>query len=126
MKSSNFKVVVSNTLSKGSEKRYVVIDVDTGEIVDYAQGYGYKSQQNAYSAYAYKTRDRSRDKEIRKWMKKHETFVELMDEIAFDILKESNGTVTLNAKIVKQMLKENHLEPSFTAGELLKEYRKRK
>ena len=32
------------------EKRYVIIDADTGEIFDGAQGYGYKSRQKAYVA----------------------------------------------------------------------------
>ncbi|EGO2667902.1 hypothetical protein AAFA95_002657 [Enterococcus faecalis] len=48
------KAVLSNTLSKRSDPRYILIQLHTGEILDDAQGYGYKSKPNAYKAYAYK------------------------------------------------------------------------
>lgn len=44
-------------LSTRYEKRYVVVDKNTGEVLDDAQGYGYKTKKNAYSAYYYKYRD---------------------------------------------------------------------
>lgn len=45
----------------------------------------------------------------------------LMDEIAFEIAKGSWGPDDkFDAKLVRQMLKENDLKPDFTAGELLK------
>ena len=34
--------------------RYIIIDEDTGEVIDDAQGYGYKNKQKAYAAYNYK------------------------------------------------------------------------
>lgn len=39
---------------KITEKRYVIADTETGEILDDAQGYGYKTAQGAYKAYGYK------------------------------------------------------------------------
>ena len=36
------------------------MDEDTGEIVDDAQGWGYKTARNAYRAHAYKKRPKSR------------------------------------------------------------------
>lgn len=104
---------------------------DTGEVLDDAQGYGYKTAQKAYAAYAYKTRDKSKDKEkadkkrhIQKWMKEHKGFVKAMNGIAFEIAKGSWGPDDkFDAKQVKEMLEEWGLNPDFTAGELLRVWR---
>lgn len=71
---ANVDVVKSEVLSSNYDIRYVVVDKDTGEVLDNAQGYGYRTVQAAYKAWAYKTRDRSKDKEkaqrrkeIRSW-----------------------------------------------------------
>jgi hypothetical protein len=53
---SGVRVVASAALSSNFDKRYVVVDEATGEIVDDAQGYGYKSAQNVHLAYSYKCR----------------------------------------------------------------------
>ena len=124
-------VMEDSKLSKEYEKRFVVVDKNTGEILDDAQGYGYKTIRNAYSAYAYKTRDKSKDKEklakkkhIQQWMKEHKGFVKMMDTVAFEIAKGSWGPDDkFNAKLVKEMISENGLEIDFTAGELLKVWR---
>ena len=50
----NIKVIQSNILSAPFEPRYIVIDAETGEILDDAQGFGYKTIGNAYRAYRYK------------------------------------------------------------------------
>lgn len=120
--------IFSRELSSGRDKRYVVIDKNTQEVLDDAQGYGYRSPQKAYAAYAYKHRDKSKDKEkaakakkIRIWMKEHKDFVKLMDQIAFEIAKGSWGPDDkFDAKLVKQLLKESDLEPDFTAAELIR------
>lgn len=127
----NIIVVEDKKLSKQYEKRFVVVDKETGEILDDAQGYGYKTIKNAYSAYAYKTRDKSKDKErlerkkyIQRWMKEHKDFVRLMDRVAFEIAKGSWGPDDkFDAKLVKQMLRDNELKTDFTAGELLRVWR---
>lgn len=121
-------------LTRDGEKRYVVIEVETGKIVDDAQGYGYKSKQKAYAAYSYKTRDRSKDREkeekkrkIRKWMRENRWFVEIMDRVGFEIAKGSYGIgEKMNSKVVKELIKENRVEIDFSAGDLLKEWRKGK
>ena len=43
----NIIVVEDKKLSKQYEKRFVVVDKETGEILDDAQGYGYKTIKNA-------------------------------------------------------------------------------
>lgn len=58
-------------------------------------------------------------------MKSHKDFVKLMDEISFEIYKSSHGpNQKFDAKLVKQMLDDNNLTVDFTAGELLKVWRK--
>lgn len=130
---SNIIVQESPSLSGAYDKRYVVVDKETGETLDDAQGYGYKTTQKAYAAWAYKKRDRSKDQErvakkkhIQKWMKEHKSFVKAMDTYAFEIAKGSWGPDDkFDAKFVKKMLKESGLTPDFTAGELLKVWRGR-
>lgn len=113
------------------EIRYCILSTDTGEVLDDAQGYGYKTAQKAYSAYAYKTRDKSKDKEraakkkhIEQWMTENKSFVRLMDDYTFQIAK---GTMApddkFDAKFVKDLLEEQGLETDFTASELLKVWR---
>lgn len=124
-------VVRSDKLSSMFEQRYVVIDKETGEVLDDAQGYGYKSRQKAYAAYGYKNRDKSKDKakkkktaHIRQWMKEHKDFVQTLDQYAFEIAKGSWGPDDkVDAKFVQELLKKFELEVDFTAGEFLKVWR---
>ena len=127
MPAGNIAVIESEKLSSPYDKRYVVIDKDSGEILDDAQGWGYKSIQKAYAAYSYKTRDRSKDaekrarkKHILAWLKEHKDFSGLMEAVAFDSVKCGEP---FNAATVKQMLKENNLDTDFTAGELLRAWK---
>lgn len=53
---ANIIVIEDARLSKPYDKRFVVADKDTGEILDNAQGYGYKTIQKAFAAYAYKNK----------------------------------------------------------------------
>ena len=117
---------------KNGETRYVIVSADTGEVLDDAQGYGYHTAQKAHAAYAYKTRDKSKDaqlkakqRHIEQWLKEHKDFFNLMDAVAFDIAKGSWGpNEKFDAGLVNQMLKENNLKPDFSAGELIKVWRK--
>lgn len=116
-----------------NETRYCVVSAETGEIIDDAQGYGYKTAQKAHAAYAYKHRDKHKvtecamkRKHIRQWMKHHKEFVEAMDYYAVEAAKESvDGAGKLDAKFLKKMLNDNNLHPDFTPGELLKVWRGR-
>ena len=127
----NYKVERYST-TKDYEKRYRIVSTETGEILDDAQGYGYKTAKKAYAAYSYKHRDRSKDmeraakeKKIKKWMKENKSFINLMDRIAFDIAKGSMGPDDkMDAKLVRQLLKEQNLHPDFTAADLLRVWRK--
>ena len=49
-------VFTSQMNSENVGIRYAIKDMESGEIVDDAQGYGYKSVQKAYAGWAYKNR----------------------------------------------------------------------
>ena len=40
-------------------ERYCIIDVSTGEIVDDAEGYGYRSEQKAYAGFRFRSKARA-------------------------------------------------------------------
>lgn len=111
----------------GTETRYRIVSTETGEILDDAQGYGYRTAQKAYAAYSYKTRDKSKDaekharrREIMKWFKEHNDFKNSMDQIAFEIAKGSWGPDDkFDAAKVKQLLDEYNLHPNFKPYEIL-------
>lgn len=72
-----------------NETRYVIKDMESGSIVDDAQGYGYRTAQKAYAGWSYKNRNKSKDKEkaekeniIAKWMKDNKSFINLLDTLA--------------------------------------------
>lgn len=46
-KKRNVKVVESKTLSSRYDRRFVIVDEETENVLDDAQGYGYKSKQKA-------------------------------------------------------------------------------
>lgn len=115
------------------ETRYVIKDIESGIIVDDAQGYGYKTAQKAYAGWSYKNRDKSKDKEkaekektIAKWMKENKSFIKLLDTFAFEICKGSWGPEDkVDTKFVSELLKENgYKDLPFTARELLKYWEK--
>lgn len=60
-KKRNVKVVESKTLSSRYDRRFVIVDEETENVLDDAQGYGYKSKQKAMAAWSYKNRDKSKD-----------------------------------------------------------------
>lgn len=110
----------------------MIIDEETGEILDDAQGYGFKSTRKAYAAWAYKTRDKSKDKEraerekeIKKWLKENKDFRTDIEISAFEIMKGSGDpNDKFDANLIKKLLKEHNLDPEFTAGEILKVWKK--
>ena len=92
-----------------TETRFCIVDVNTGEVLDDAQGYGYKTAQKAYAGYSYKNRDKSKDNErlakkkhIKNWMKQNKSFIKLMDAYAFEIAK---GTMAPDDKFDVKFIK---------------------
>lgn len=116
-----------------SETRFCIVSTETGEILDDAQGYGYKTAQNAYRAYGYKHRDKSKDpekaarrKHIEEWMKEHKFFVRAMGDVYTKICMGKYGPDDkLDSELVQDLLNEYDLHPDFSASELLKVWRDR-
>ena len=50
----NYRVVRSSELSGFLDDRFVIVDPQTGAVLDDAQGHGYRSRKNAHRAWAYK------------------------------------------------------------------------
>lgn len=132
MGKKTYRAVEIKNYKNGWDARYVIIDTNTGEVLDDAQGYGYKTSAKAYAAYGYKTRDRNKDvqkkeniRKIRIWMKENKDFMSLLDAYAFDIAKGSVGPdVKIDAKTVKRLFIENDISTDFTPGEFVKVWRK--
>ncbi|MGM0229070.1 hypothetical protein IGJ28_001132 [Enterococcus sp. AZ091] len=49
-----YRAKLSPRLSKRKDDRYVMVDTETGEIVDDCRGFGFKSKQAAYACFGYK------------------------------------------------------------------------
>ncbi|OTO02267.1 hypothetical protein [Enterococcus sp. 5B3_DIV0040] len=61
----HYRAILSPTLSKRGNARFVIVDTQTGEIVDDCQGYGYKSPRRAYAGFGYQYTRRKRRGGIR-------------------------------------------------------------
>ena len=128
MSDKKIAVVLDGSLSSPMDKRYIIIDIETGEVLDNAQGYGYKSERKAYASYSYKTRDKSRDKEkalkasqIKKWLDENKDFTEALDTCAFEAVKTSpSGQSKVDLKLIKTLLKASGIKTNFTPSEILR------
>ncbi len=127
----NIKVVESPRLSKQYDKRYEIVDADTGEVLDDAQGYGYKDIRGAYAAWGYKHRDKKKNAEKKKryaaaraWLKQHKNIQGIFDGCVFEIAKGSWGPDDkVNTQLVKDILKDHRLDikdESFKSFDLYK------
>lgn len=133
MSERSYKAIRSEELSKKYESRYVIVSIETGEILDDAQGHGYRTVQKAYAGYSYKTRSPEDIKKkeqknaiIRKWCTENKGFVKTLDRIAFEIAKGSWAPDDkVNTSFVKKLFKESGYENlPFTAREFLTYWRK--
>jgi hypothetical protein len=102
------RVVVGTALWDRFEKRCVVLDAATGDIVDDARGYGYKAAQDAHRGHAYKTmppkRKRQRDaagRQVRRWCRAHPEFMQHVEGAMFYALTDG---VNLTGADVPAML----------------------
>ena len=105
--SKPYKAILSEKLSRSHDKRFVIIDTATGELLDDAQGYGYKSAQKAYAAYGYKTcspKKNSQEQKIKAWWKKHKSLRQILEDAEFYAWKDSCGEESLTTKDFKEIL----------------------
>ena len=95
-----------------TETRYVIINSDTGEIFDDAQGYGYRTPQKAYAAFNWKK------KEVQEWCRKYKSVVRQIEDILFISVKERVPYTT--QEILEVIPEEAKSEMTFTIKELMK------
>lgn len=120
------KVVVSASLFSGYDRRYVVVDEATGEVLDDAQGYGYKTAQNAHRAHACKSRPpkkkRQRDaakRRVQRWCGQHPEVVQHFDQATFYAMKDGENVTVAD---VLAILAEHGLELPFPVEDLMKHW----
>lgn len=113
---NNIKAVESEDLSINGEDRYVIVDIETGEILDDANGYGYKSAKNAYAAYAYKNRSKEENEKekvskenLKKFFKEHKKLIRSLEDELFYALKDGDK-IDFNSDFIKSFFKENNIE----------------
>ena len=110
-----------------SETRFRIVSTETGEVLDDAQGYGYKTAQKAYAGYAYKAKSKSKKSiaksdRVEKWLKKNSAFTQDLEDLTFQAAKEGRS---VNAELVEWLLKEHGLSPWFSVAELLRTWNDR-
>ena len=113
---TNYKVVKSEKLSEAFDPRFIIIDADTGEIIDDAQGYGYKNAQKAHNAYHYKTKPKKKKhqaqqqkQKVHTFCKKNKSFIRLLETLIFEAYKEGRQS-EINLQFYKDMFKEHGFE----------------
>ncbi len=126
MAESAVRVVVSPALSDGYDRRHVVVDAATGAVIDDAQGYGYKTAQNAHRAHAYKSvspaKKRQREgikKSVRRWCAEHSDFMSDIEQSMLYAMKDGDNFTESD---VSALLEARSLEPPFTVKELMRHW----
>lgn len=116
-KERKITAVRGGSMDTNYKPRYILVDEATGEIVDDAQGYGYKDARKAYSAFYYKHRDKTKDGEKRrikklviKFCKDNPELIEDLLDLEFHVLKMNDKNITFNSKIVSDYFKNCGIE----------------
>ncbi|WP_226360777.1 hypothetical protein [Pseudonocardia sp. ICBG1142] len=124
--SRTVRVVISTALSRGRDLRYVVVDVATGDVIDDAQGYGYKSVHDAYRAHGCKSvppkRDNRRDvvkRVVKAWCAAHPEFMADVERMASCTVKDGEPLTQVG---VERLLAEHGLELPFSVGVLMRHW----
>lgn len=122
-------VIRSDSLSrKRGDERFVVISVDTGKILDDAQGYGYKSVRKAWAAWKWKERGCPKpyiNPDIKRWFSEHRKFCDDLEYAAFhyikDMCREERETKQIPYdEIIKELLEEYGMEVPFNVSDMAK------
>lgn len=62
----SYRAVLSPELSDAQTRRYVIIDTETGQVIDDSQGYGYKTIRKAYEGFSYRFQSQKKRAEQKK------------------------------------------------------------
>lgn len=119
----DYIVARSPELSKRYEPRYVIVNEETGEILDDANGYGYKTTQAAHKGWAYKSKPKSEKDKMNKqylivmnWIKENKKVVGGLEDLYFYDFKDG---VEVTNKDVEEVIGKHE---EFTTKEFLYVY----
>lgn len=108
-----YLAVKSAKLSRPKRPRWVVINQETGEIVDDARGYGYRSEVKACKAFTYKQKYlnptlRFKTRQAQRWLLSHSDFDQKMMEVYLTITDQGEwqGHQVFDALTVSALLTE--------------------
>lgn len=108
--------------------RYMIVDAETGEVLDDAQGYGYTSARAAYSSWNYKlnylhnSERKSQIDAASKWLQEHPDFADNLIDGMFIAAKSGE---TVRTKDVTQLLRQSGFtDLPFSTSILLKALKK--
>ena len=102
------------------EKRYMVVDGKTGEIVDNAQGWGFKSIKNAYTCLYHKLNRKELDDEkrtVKKWLEEHKTFKDRLEDMLWYAAKDGDK---ITEGMVLKLAEDLSVDVPFKTKRLLK------
>lgn len=122
----NVKVIrLEKTQDFYTEYRYIIIDSDTGEVFDDAQGFGYKTAQKAYAAFSWKKR--SQDELVAIDALKHTVHdwcssnSEIVKDIQYAMFEAIKNNARYSVEEIAQLIPEDAKhEMPFTVKDLLK------
>lgn len=104
---ADYIVAKNAELSKQYKPRYVIVNEETGEILDDANGYGYKSIQAAHKGWSYKSKPKEEKNKQNKqhlivmnWIKENKKKVEDVDYLYFYSLKDHVEVTTKDVEAV--------------------------
>lgn len=110
--SVKYQVVQSEKLSHGKRKRWVIVDSDTGEVLEDSQGYGFKTEDSAKFFAA--------NKAVRVFLGQHPNVRKVFEDRFYQmILNECEHEI--NEKLVQSILNEmGCTDVPFTPSEFLR------
>lgn len=132
---SKYKIVVSEELSTDTKTRYVIVDSETNELLDDADGVGFKTEKKALAKINWTLDSEARQeakrrklaKEIEEkskkadqWMVDHKDFITEVEARAFRIMRKRDPEFTyFSLNVVSKMLHEAGFKDlPFTGKEL--------
>ncbi|RBR32679.1 hypothetical protein [Enterococcus cecorum] len=121
MNDVDYQAVYSKKLSQRGEARYIIINVTTGEILDDAQGFGYKSKKKAYAGYYYKrnyAKEKNQNKAVEYWLHSHPEFCDELTYHVFAHFKEGKKE-KLDENLVQMLLREFGLDAPCKINKLI-------
>lgn len=121
MNDVDYQAVYSRKLSKKGEARYVIINPTTGEILDDAQGFGYKSMKNAYAGYYYKKNyatEKNQNKAVEYWLHSHPEFCDKLTYHVFYHFKDGKKE-KIDKNLVHMLLREFGLDAHCKINKLI-------